>query len=318
MDERFNRPLLLDGATGTNLMAAGMPSGICVESWILENPDILTNLQKSFVRAGSDIIYAPTFSANAAKLRHYGLEQDVDDLNKRLVDLSLEAAATGSNVMVAGDMSPTGLIMEPFGDTPFLDIMDIYAQQAWALKEAGVDLIVCETMLSLAETRAALLGAKQAELPTFVTITIDENGRTLFGTDAISAMLTLQAMGAAAFGFNCSGGPEAMLPFLKKAAALATVPIIAKPNAGKPHPDDATKFDLTPDRMASLMEKALDMGVTIIGGCCGTTPDHIAALRELLDRYDFTKVTPEKDDTWRSAKMTRWQKAVKRSLEWEE
>jgi len=297
MDERFNRPLLLDGATGTNLMAAGMPSGICVESWILENPDILTNLQKSFVRAGSDIIYAPTFSANAAKLRHYGLEQDVDDLNKRLVDLSLEAAATGSNVMVAGDMSPTGLIMEPFGDTPFLDIMDIYAQQAWALKEAGVDLIVCETMLSLAETRAALLGAKQAELPTFVTITIDENGRTLFGTDAISAMLTLQAMGAAAFGFNCSGGPEAMLPFLKKAAALATVPIIAKPNAGKPHPDDATKFDLTPDRMASLMEKALDMGVTIIGGCCGTTPDHIAALRELLDRYDFTKVTPEKDDT---------------------
>ena len=296
MENKFNRPLLLDGATGTNLIAAGMPSGICVESWILENPDVLINLQKSFIKAGSDIIYAPTFSANSAKLSHYGLENDVEDLNRRLVELSLEAAASKSGTMVAGDLSPTGLIMEPFGDTPFSEVMDIYAQQALALRDAGVDLIVCETMISLNETRAALLGAKQAGLPVFVTITINENGKTLFGSDALSSMIVLQSMGASAFGFNCSGGPDTMLPFLEKVMPFAKVPIIAKPNAGKPHPDDATKFDLTPEHMAETMKKALDMGVSIIGGCCGTTPDHIAALRGLLDSYDFSAVAPAKSD----------------------
>jgi len=295
MENKFNRPLLLDGATGTNLIAAGMPSGICVESWILENPEVLIELQKSFIRAGSDIIYAPTFSANAAKLRHYGLENDVEDLNARLVELSREAASTKSGTMVAGDLSPTGLIMEPYGDTSFMEIMDIYSQQALALRDAGVDLIVCETMISLNEIRAALLGAKQSGLPVFVTMTINEHGKTLFGSDALSSMIILQAMGASAFGFNCSGGPDTMLPFLEKVTPLAKVPIIAKPNAGKPHPDDATKFDLTPEHMAESMKKALDMGVSIIGGCCGTTPDHIAALRKLLDSYDFSAVNTDRD-----------------------
>lgn len=290
-NHEIKTPLLLDGATGTNLMRAGMPQGVCVEQWILENPEVIKKIQSDFTAAGSDVIYAPTFSANRAKLSHYGLGDKVEEINKALVALSKEVAKKADKeVLVAGDMSPTGLFCEPFGDTPFTEFIDIYTEQAKALKEAGADMIICETMMSLTEVRAALIGAKKTGLPVMVTVTVDEKGRTLTGADPLSCLLTVQSMGAAAFGLNCSAGPDKMLEYIEKITPYADIPVIAKPNAGVPSGGNTTEFSMNPKIMAENMEKLLRAGASIIGGCCGTTPEHIADMREVIDGFDFNSV----------------------------
>lgn len=288
---KIKTPLLLDGATGTNLMLAGMPQGVCVEKWVLDNPQAIKDIQTGFINAGSDVIYAPTFAANHAKLEHYGLSDKLEEMNIQLVALSKEAVKeSGKDVLVAGDMSPTGLFCEPFGDTEFMELINIYAQQALALKKAGADLIVCETMMSLTDVRAALIGAKQAHLPVFVTITVDERGKTLTGADVLSCLLTLQSMGAAAFGLNCSAGPDKMLEYIEKTTPYAKIPIIAKPNAGVPKAGETAQFSMDAETMAHHMENLLKSGASIIGGCCGTTAQHIAAMRKVIDNFDFNTV----------------------------
>lgn len=295
---KLKTPLLLDGATGTNLMLAGMPQGVCVEKWVLENPEVIKKIQRDFIDAGSDVIYAPTFAANHAKLDHYGLADNLEEMNIKLVALSKEAAKeAGKDVLVAGDMSPTGLFCEPFGETEFMELINIYAQQALALKKAGADLIICETMMSLTEVRAALMGAKQSGLPVFVTITVDEKGKTLTGADVLSCLLTLQAMGAAAFGLNCSAGPDKMLEYIEKITPYAKIPVIAKPNAGVPKAGETAQFSMDGDTMAVHMEKLLEAGASIIGGCCGTTAGHIAKMREVLDSFDFNTVKLHEERT---------------------
>lgn len=295
---KLKTPLLLDGATGTNLMLAGMPQGVCVEKWVLENPEVIKKIQRDFIDAGSDVIYAPTFAANHAKLDHYGLADKLEEMNIKLVALSKEAAKeSGKDVLVAGDMSPTGLFCEPFGETEFMELINIYAQQALALKKAGADLIICETMMSLTEVRAALMGAKQSGLPVFVTITVDEKGKTLTGADVLSCLLTLQAMGAAAFGLNCSAGPDKMLEYIEKITPYAKIPVIAKPNAGVPKAGETAQFSMDGDTMAVHMEKLLEAGASIIGGCCGTTAGHIAKMREVIDAFDFNTVKLHEERT---------------------
>lgn len=281
MDFPFKLPMLLDGAAATNLYATGMPAGMCAEKWISENPDAMIKLQSDFVTAGAQAVYAPTFGANSAILSAYHLENEVTELNTKLVQLSKKAG-----VPVGGDVCPTGLFVEPHGSADFDDIYNIYREQIRALDEAGVDFIAIETQTSMADMRAALLAARTTNLPVFVTLTIDESGRTLTGCRLLPAVITLQAMGADAIGLNCSFGPKAMLPYINEVMPHASVPIIAKPNAGVPMHKAAEQSNyLPPKEFAAEMRELLRAGVSIIGGCCGTTPEHITELRRVMDEF---------------------------------
>ena len=243
--------LYLDGATGSNLMKRGMPSGVCPEKWILEHPDVLIGLQREYIEAGSNIIYAPTFTANRIKLEEYGLEGQIEEINQKLVELSKTAAA--GRALVAGDVTMTGRQLAPMGNMDFEELVEVYKEQIRLLSKAGADLIVVETMMSLQETRAALIAAKEVcDLPVIATLTFEENGRTLFGTDAITAAITLEKLGAAAIGANCSTGPDKMVPLIRQIAEVVEIPVIAKPNAGMPSLNELgeTVYDMGPDDFA--------------------------------------------------------------------
>ena len=229
-----SRVVVLDGATGTNLQKAGMPTGVCPEQWILEHPQTLIDLQKAYVEAGTDIVYAPTFTASRIKLEEYGLEDRLEEMNRALVALSKEAVA-GSEALVAGDLTMTGKQLSPIGDLPFETLVEVYKEQARVLADAGVDLFVIETMMSLQETRAALIAIREVcDLPVMASLTYESDGRTLYGTDAKTAMVVLQSLGADAVGLNCSTGPMEMVAAVEQMREVAYIPILAKPNAGLP------------------------------------------------------------------------------------
>ena len=276
-------PALLDGATGTNLQKAGMPVGVCPEQWILENSEVLIDLQKRYVEAGTDILFAPTFTASRIKLKEYGLEDHLEEMNRKLVALSKEAAK-GTNALVAGDLTMTGEQLYPLGDLMFEDLVDVYKEQAKIIAEAGADLFVVETMMSLQECRAAVLAIREVcDLPVMVSLTYNEDGRTLYGTDPVTAVVVMQSLGADAVGMNCSTGPEAMLEPIAKMAEYAAIPLLAKPNAGMPELiDGQTVFNVEPEEFAEVGKKLVEEGAAIIGGCCGTTPEHIRALKEAV------------------------------------
>ena len=271
-------PVILDGATGTNLMAAGMPVGGCPEQWVLDNPQVLKDLQKSYVEAGSHIVYASTFTGNRIKLQEYGLEDRLEEINTKLVELSREAV--GDQALVAGDMTMTGQQLFPMGDLLFEELVTVYKEQAKVLEQAGVDLFVVETMMSLQECRAAVIAIREvSDLPIMVTLTYNEDGRTLFGTPPETAVVVLQSLGVDAIGINCSTGPMEMVEPVKKMAEYATVPIIAKPNAGLPELEGKqTVYKMTPEEFAEAGTALVEAGAAVIGGCCGTTPAHIKAL----------------------------------------
>lgn len=297
--------LFLDGATGSNLIKRGMPAGVCPEQWILEHRDIFIGLQKEYVEAGSNIIYAPTFTANRIKLKEYGLENDLEAMNRELVKLSKEAA--GNRAYVAADITMTGEQLAPMGRMSFEELIDIYREQIKVTCETGADLIVVETMMSLQETRAALIAAKEVcDLPVMVTLTFEQDGKTLYGTDAVTAAVTLEKLGAVAIGANCSTGPDRMTEIIQSIATVVSIPVIAKPNAGLPSLNEQgeTVYDMGEDEFVEGIRQLLDAGASIIGGCCGTSPEYIKALsqafgtqRELLaekiweKRNDFQKET---------------------------
>lgn len=276
-------PLVLDGATGTRLQKRGYTGGKCAEQWILEHPEEIIGVQREYVEKGSRVIYTPTFGANRVKLESHGLFNAVHDYNLRLANLSKQAA--GDKAWVAGDLAPTGLFLYPLGDTDFEELVEVYTEQAAALEEAGVDLFVIETMMTLAEARAALLAVKSvSRKPVFVSFTCDERGRTLGGTDVAAALVVMQGMGADAFGLNCSTGPEEMLKQLKRLSEYAAIPLIAKPNAGMPRiVEGETVYDCPPESFAALAGEMAEAGVCIFGGCCGTEGEHIAALSQAVE-----------------------------------
>ena len=274
-------PIFLDGATGSNLQKKGMPTGVCPEKWILDNAQVLLDLQKEFVDAGSHIVYAPTFTANRIKLKEYGLEDQIRQMNHDLVAISKEAAK--DRALVAGDITMTGEQLAPMGTLDFEELVDIYKEQIGYLEEAGVDLLVVETMMSLQETRAAIIAAKEvSDLAIMATMTFESDGRTLYGTDAQTAAVVLESLGAAAIGTNCSTGPDKMTEIIRQMAAVTTVPIIAKPNAGLPSLDEAgnTIYDMEAPEFAASMKELVEAGASILGGCCGTTPEYIRMLKE--------------------------------------
>ena len=280
-----NRMIFLDGATGSNLALRGMPAGVCPEKWILEHEDVLIGLQKEYVEAGADIIYAPTFGGNRIKLAEYGLEDRLEELNTRLVSLSRKAA--GDRVLVAGDITMTGRQLFPMGTMKFEELIDIYKEQILVLARAGCDLLVIETMMSLQETRAAVIAAKECcELPIMATLSFESDGKTLYGTDAITAALVLEGLGVDAVGVNCSTGPDRMKTVIQMMKENISIPVIAKPNAGMPTLDEngKTVYSMTPEAFAKECVALVEAGAGIIGGCCGTTPAHIKALYQMTNQ----------------------------------
>lgn len=285
-----NQVIYLDGATGTNLQKAGMPIGVCPEAWILEHRKVLLELQRAYVKAGTNILYAPTFTGNRIKLREYGLEDRLEQINKELVLLSKEAA--GGKALVAGDITMTGEQLYPIGTLKFEELVEVYKEQVRCLAEAGADLIVAETIMSLQEARAAVLAAREVcDLPVMVTLTFKEDGVTLYGTDPKTAVNVLQGLGADAVGVNCSAGPDTMTELIEEMKEYAEVPLIAKPNAGLPVCDASgnTVYDMDAETFAGYMEELVRAGASIIGGCCGTTPEYIEKTRA---RTEKLKVIP--------------------------
>lgn len=273
--------IYLDGATGSNLMKRGMPGGVCPEKWILEHPDIFKGLQREFIASGSNIIYAPTFTANRMKLQEYSLEDRIEEINHQLVGLSKEAAE--GKALVAGDLTMTGRQLAPMGNMDFEELIHIYQEQIRLLASAGVDLLVVETMMSLQETRAALIAAKEVcDLPVMATLTFESDGRTLYGTDGITAAITLEKLGACAVGANCSTGPDKMVELIQSISEAVSIPVIAKPNAGMPalNSQGETVYDMDADTFGLEMKKLVKAGAGILGGCCGTTPEYIKKLVE--------------------------------------
>ena len=275
--------VLLDGATGSNLRLAGMPVGVCAEQWVLEHPSVLQELQRAYADAGSQIVYAPSFSANRISLQRFGLQDQVAEMNTRLVAISREAVA--GKALVAGDITTTGEMLEPAGSLSLDELYTVYQEQVRALADAGADLLVAETMLSVQETAVALDAARSVcDLPVMCTLTLQADGSAIYGGSAAEAVTTLQELGAAAVGLNCSVGPDQLVAVVAHMRSVAKVPIIAKPNAGMPVINDRGEaiYSMGASDFARHVGRLVEAGAGIVGGCCGTTPDYIRELAKLL------------------------------------
>lgn len=284
--------MILDGAFGTELQKRGMPTGVCPEQWVLEHPESIIEIQKEYRTAGSIAVYTCTFSGNRMKLAEFGLAEQVLEMNRKLALLSREAV--GESGLVAGDLSITGQFVRPFGQIPFETVVDVYKEQVKGLLEGGVDFFAIETMTDLQEARAAVIAVKEScSLPICVTMTFDEDGRTLTGTDPVTALITLQSLGADAIGCNCSTGPETMVKFIQQMKPYARVPLVAKPNAGLPKlVDGKTVFSMRAAEFGTYVNVLIDSGVSLIGGCCGTSPEFIKEVKDCVLGANPTEIKP--------------------------
>jgi len=279
MREVLKWPLILDGATGTELTKRGMQSGDCTERFILENPEIMEQLQREYRDAGSDAVLAPTFGANRpTMLRHGYAREEIEGATRALFHVAKDNV--GDTVLVGGDMSPTGLLLKPYGEAEPEDVFKIYQDQARILLDCGVDFFFIETMISAAEARLAVRAVRSLseEIPVFVSLTVTESGRTINGDSLDAVLISMLPLNIQAFGCNCSIGPDVIARALKPAAPIAklyNIPLIAKPNAGMPVGD---QYSLSPEDMAAAVDHLAGLGVRVFGGCCGTTPAHITAI----------------------------------------
>lgn len=275
--------LFLDGATGSNLMAQGMPRGICTERWVIEHRDVIQKLQKSYIEAGSRIIYAPTFGGNRLSLKQHGLENKIQEINSTLVSYSREIA--GNKAFVAGDITTSGQFVTADGEYTYEDSFEMYKEQITILKNAGVDLIAAETMINIEETLAAVDAANSVcDLPVMCTVTVEADGSIFSGGNAVEAAVAFESAGAAAVGINCSVGPDQLVSVIRNIREAVSIPVIAKPNAGMPVIDDQGNavYSMNPADFAKHMQVLVENGAGIIGGCCGTTPDFIREMKKLL------------------------------------
>jgi 5-methyltetrahydrofolate--homocysteine methyltransferase len=277
---KSDRVIVVDGAMGTMLQAAGMPSGMPPEGWLLKNPDSVRSVHSAFIEAGAELILTCTFGGTRMRLDRAGLPGRVAEVNRRAVEVAREAA--GDRAYVAGDIGPLGEFLAPLGTLAYEDAIEIFAEQAAALAEAGVDVLYIETMSDLNEVRAAVEGAQRARpgAPVFATLSFDTHGRTHMGVRPEQAAEMLFKLGVDAFGANCGATLEMTAGALAKMHEIAhQATLIAKPNAGKPRLEgDEVVYDATPQDLADYARVFVEMGARLIGGCCGTTPEHIEAV----------------------------------------
>lgn len=275
--------LLLDGATGSNLMASGMPRGICTETWVIEHKEIFQELQRAYIAAGSQVIYAPTFGGNRINLAKHGLTDRIEEINRTLVGYSRELA--GDGVYVAGDITTSGSFITADGDYTYDDAFKMYQEQVKILADAGIDLIAAETMINIEETLAAVDATNSVcDLPIMCTMTVEADGSIFSGGNAIEAAVSLEAAGADAVGINCSVGPDQLVSVVRSIKENVSIPVIAKPNAGMPTIDDKGNavYSMNPEDFASYMKILIENGASVVGGCCGTTPAFIRALHDSI------------------------------------
>ncbi len=271
------RLVFFDGAMGTLLQQNGLAAGELPELWNLSHPDLIRSIHRAYLDAGCDIIIANTFGANHIKLR--GCGYSVPEVVKAGVSLAREAVnSCGRDAFVAMDLGPTGKLLRPMGDLDFEQAYQAFSEAAQAGAAAGADLMLIETMSDTYEVKAAVLAAKETGLPVFATMIFDEQGKLLTGGDIPAAVALLESLGVDAIGFNCGLGPEQMLTFLPLLMEQVSIPVIVSPNAGLPRSENGqTVFDVTPQQFAASMRKIAEHGAWILGGCCGTTPEHLAA-----------------------------------------
>jgi 5-methyltetrahydrofolate--homocysteine methyltransferase len=279
--------LVADGATGTNLQAVGLPPGTSPEEWVFDQPDRIRALQRSFVEAGSDVILTCTFGGTRIRLKESRYAGRTAELNRRAVELAREAA--GDRVLVGGSLGPLGTLLKPFGPIEYAEAVAAYAEQAQALSEGGVDLLVIETHFALEEAQAAVEGARQvSRLPLVVSFSFDRGVRTMMGVKPAQVVETFKALAVAAIGANCGTTLENMEKIVQEyAAANSGLFIWAKPNAGLPAVDASTGrsvYGVTPEQMAEFARRFVQIGARIVGGCCGSTPAHIRAIAQAVKR----------------------------------
>ena len=275
-------PLFLDGATGSNLQKAGMPKGCCTEDWVLNNPEALVKLQRSYAEAGSNIIYAPTFQAQPIALERVGLQRRCEEINAALAALSRSAAP---GCLIAGDLTTLATFCDSWDEANFELLVENYQRQIRGLIDGGVDLLIGETLLYPQEAEAILTAAElEGATCSMYSFTMQADGSLFSGRDAGPVLRELEELGAAAVGFNCVAA-DMMTPYLvTKLRRSVRGPLICKPNAGVPTigADGIPYYPQTPDEFASIVQQCQANGANILGGCCGTEPEHIAALKRTI------------------------------------
>jgi 5-methyltetrahydrofolate--homocysteine methyltransferase len=301
----YERVLVLDGAMGTMLQERGLQPGHSPEEMNLSSPDVVAGVHREYIEAGADIVVTNTFGGSSAKLDHYGLTERLYEINNRGVAIAREVA--GQDAYVAASIGPTGRFVEPVGDCPFDEMMSIFREQAIPLIEAGADLITLETFLDIKEARCAIIAIREIspDIPIIAMMTFDDNGRSVLGTPPEAAAITLEAVGANIVGSNCGLGVDGIYGVLARMRRVTRLPLISQANAGLPYlKDGKTVFPGTPQEMTAYHERMLELGVRIIGGCCGTTPAHIRAIRDALSGHErsFPTTGPAENVTFLSSR----------------
>lgn len=277
--------LVADGATGTNLQNVGLVGGIHTEDWVLDHPEKILDLEKAFVAAGADIILTCTFGGTRPRMQGAKHSDQVYEINKRAAELACEAASARDGVLVGGSMGPIGKLLKPYGPLTAEEARDAFAEQAKALAEGGADLLVFETHFALNEVDAGLEGARSVtDLPIVVSFSYDRGTRTMMGVRPSEVMKKYQPMGVTLIGANCGTTLENMEAIISEyAQADPSFPLWAKPNAGMPRLEGTqTIYDVTPEQMAEFAKKYVALGARVVGGCCGSTPEHVAAIAKAV------------------------------------
>ena len=275
-------PLLLDGATGSNLMKVGMPKGCCTEEWILANPDTLVTLQRRYAQAGSKILYAPTFQAQPIALERVKLERQTEVINAQLVSLTRSVAP---EVLVAGNLTTLAAFCDSWDEGNFDLLVENYRRQIRGLIDGGADLLAAETLLYPQEAEAIFTAAElEGAGASMFTFTMQPDGALFSGRDAAPVLRELEEAGAAAVGFNCVPAGELLPGLVSKLRRSVKGPLICKPNAGDPviGEDGLAHYPMDPEEFAGILKDCADTGAAILGGCCGTTPEYIAACHVIL------------------------------------
>ena len=276
--------LVLDGATGTNLQRRGLPVGMPSDLWVVDNPEEVTRLHREFVEAGSDIFLTDTFGSSRLHLGHAGLADRFEHTNRRAVAIALQAAA-GTGVLVAGSLGPLGEMLQPYGTLEETAAEAAYAEQARLLAEAGVDLLVIETQFDLNEAKIAVRAARSVTgLPLVCSFSYDRGTRTMMGVKPSQVGQELSDAGVSALGINCGRSLDDNLQALRELRQSTTLPLWFKPNAGLPHNDAEGRlvYDVTPAMMAEQVPLWVEAGASLVGGCCGTSPEHVHAIAQAV------------------------------------